>query len=468
MQVTKEPLDRCQVALTIEVEEDKVVHAVDRAYREYARYVNVPGFRKGKAPMHFVRQRIPESDVRQRAAELLVEPAYAEAIKEADIKPYAQPKLELLQLELDSKPFIFKAVVPLPPHVELGSHVGLKVERNVYEIPETAIDAEIERLRQRAAEYPQVERPVQNGDLVIADVAAKVDVRPTLAEPRPTMIEVGGDNIEGFDEQLIGMSTAEVKTFDLTYPDTYVEEDLQGQPAEFTVTVKEVRERTIPPLDDDLAKKLTDGKAETVADWRAQLRADAAATMSRRSDQEVEAKLVDQIIASSAIDYPPVLIDAEMDDDIHSMQHQLERAGMTFEEYLQRQGTTKDAVYTRMRDEAESRIRAGLVLGEIAEKEHLEITDDDVTAAIAEQAAAENTTPAAVRALIESRGTMGSLRNRVQTKKVLDFLRGSAIMKEKVVSPQAETSDEQEAVKPTKKETTRSRLIKSKKASDDQ
>src|SRR5580704_6624912 len=170
MRVTKEPLDQCQVALTIEVEEDKVVHAVDRAYREYAKYVNVPGFRKGKAPLHFVRQRIPASDVRQRAAEILVEPAYAEALKEHDITPYAQPKLELIQLELESKPFIFKAVVPLPPKVELGTYKGLEVEKPVYEVPASVLEGEIERRRERAAEYPKVERPVQTGDLVIADV----------------------------------------------------------------------------------------------------------------------------------------------------------------------------------------------------------------------------------------------------------------------------------------------------------
>ena len=113
MQVTQERLDPCQVALTIEVEEDKVVHAIDRAYREYSKYVTVPGFRKGKAPLNFVKTRVPESDVKQRTAEILVEPAYAEALKETAIEPYDRPKLELIQLDLKEKPFIFKAIVPL-------------------------------------------------------------------------------------------------------------------------------------------------------------------------------------------------------------------------------------------------------------------------------------------------------------------------------------------------------------------
>ena len=262
MQVTKEPLEPCQVALTIEVGPDKVVQAVDRAYREYAKYVTVPGFRKGKVPLNFVRQRVPESDVRQRAAELLVEPAYNEALKQEEVTPYAPPKLELVQLELTEKPFIFKAVVPLAPQVELGPYTGLEVERPKYVLTDEDVDRQIERMRERAADYPIAERPVQPGDLVIGDVAANVEARPEAAAPRPTMIEIGAEgNIPGFDDQLIGLSAGETTTFTLPYPEDYPEEDLAGQEAEFTVTVKEVRAKEVPPLDDELVKKITNGRS---------------------------------------------------------------------------------------------------------------------------------------------------------------------------------------------------------------
>lgn len=466
MQVTKEPLDQCQVALTIEVEEDKVVHAVDKAYREYAKYVSVPGFRKGKAPMHFVRQRIPASDVRQRAAEILVEPAYAEALKETEITPFAQPKLELVQLELENKPFIFKAVVPLPPKVELGTYKGLEVEKPVYQVPETVIDSEIDRRRDQAAEYPVIERPVQNGDLVIAQVSVDVEVRPTLAEPRNTMIEVGGDNLPGFDEQVIGMSAGDEKTFTLTYPSDYPEEDLQGQQADFTVLIKEVREKQIPELTDELVKKLTSGRVETMADWRASLRKDAESVVARQSDQKVESSLLEQIASTSTVDYPPILVDDEVEDDVRTLKEQLDRAGWTIHDYAEHNKTTPDAVIANLRIEAEKRVKSGLILGEVAEQEKLDITDDDVSAAIAEQAAKENTTPAAYRALLESRGTMNSFRNRLQTNKVLDFLRGSAIIKEKVVTPGAEDASAEEAA-PAAKETAK-KSTRSKKVSDDQ
>ena len=232
MQVTQEPLDPCQVALTIEVESDKVVHAVDRAYREFAKYVNVPGFRKGKAPMHVVRQRIPDEEIQKRATELIVEPAYREAIEQTAIEPYAMPKLEMDPLELAEiadKPFTFKAVVPLRPSVELGNYRGLEVEKPKFELSDNDVDEQLERLRQRASDYPIVERPSETGDLLVADVTVKVDGEEAT-EPKPTMIEIGADNIPGFDERIVGITGGETKTFHLTYPTEYHEEARAGHP----------------------------------------------------------------------------------------------------------------------------------------------------------------------------------------------------------------------------------------------
>ncbi len=447
MQVTKEPLEPCQVALTIEVETDKVAGAVDKAYREYAKYVAVPGFRKGKAPMSYVRQRVPESEVRQRTAELLVEPAYEEALKQEGITPYAPPKLELLQLEFADKPFIFKAVVPLAPQVELGQYTGLTVEYKKYELADEDVDKQIERMRERAADYPLVERPVAQGDLVVADVGAVVEARPEAAEPRGTMIEIGADNIPGFDEQIVGMTAGETKEFTLAYPEDYPDDVLAGETADFTVLVKEVRAKEVPALDDELAKKLTNGKAETLDALKETLRADMAKELANSADREAEASLIDQIVTGSKIEFPPVLVESEVDNDARQLQAQIERQNATFADYLQQTGQTQEQVLTNMQAAADKRIRIGLVLGEIAEKETLAIDNADIDAAIAEQAEQRSTTPAAMRALLEANDGLNNLQNRAQTKKVLDFLRASAIMEEKVVQAGAviaEAEDEDE------------------------
>jgi len=433
MQVTKEPLDPCQVALTIEVESDKVVLAVDRAYREYSKYVVVPGFRKGKAPMSYVKQRVPEADVRQRAAELLVEPAYADAIKQENIEPFAQPKLELMQLELAEKPFIFKAVVPLSPEVELGEYKGLTVERRKFQVTDENVETQLQKMRERSADYPKVERAIQMGDLVVADLSALTDLRPEAAEPRPTMIEIGADNIPGFDEQVVGLNIGDEKSFTLAYPEDYPDAELAGEEAEFTITVNEVHEKIIPELNDELAKKLSNDKFETLEALRTEVKADMEKSLDVSTESETDSKLIDQIIAASTIKFPPVLVESEVEDDAKELLARLERQGISLEDYLEQVGKTREQIMANFQSAANKRIQIGLLLGRVAETENLGLTDEDLNAALAERATQERTSPAAVRAVLESNGGLEGLANRTQAKKVLDFLRGTAIIEEKLI-----------------------------------
>ncbi len=445
MQVTKEALEPCQAVLTIEVESDKVVTAVDRAYREYGKYVSVPGFRKGKAPLSFVKQRVPEADVRQRTAEILVEPAYAEALEQESVEPFAQPKLELVQLDMTATPFIFKAIVPLRPEVELGAYTGLTVEKPKYELTEENVETQIQRMRERAADYPVVERPAQTGDLLVAEVAALVDIRPEAAEARPTMIEIGADNIPGFDEQLLGMTKGETKTFTLTYPADYPDAEMAGEEAEFTVTVNEVHKKQTPELDDALAQKLSNGRYQTVEDLRREMRVDMEKSLVISAESEADSKLIDQILANATVKYPPVLVQSEVEDDIKELMGRLERQNVTVEEYLERVGKTQEQLVTEITGAAAKRIEIGLVLGKVSEVEHLTLTDDDLNAALAERAGEERTSPAAVRAVLEGNGGMDALRNRAQAKKVLDFLRSSAIIEEKVVTADSAAEAQEDA-----------------------
>ena len=444
MQVTKEALDPCQVALTIEVEPDKVGQAFDRAYREYGKYVSVPGFRKGKAPLSFVKQRIPEADVRQRTAEMLVEPAYAGALEQEGIDPFALPKLELVQLDADGKPFIFKAVVPLRPEVELGTYTGLTVEKKKYTLTDANVDTQVDLMRQRAAEYPIAERPAQTGDLMVAELSALVDKRPEAAEPRPTMIEIGADNIPGFDEQLVGMNKGDEKTFALTYPADYPDAELAGEDVEFTIVINEVHEKKVPEMDDALASKLSNGRYETLTALKADLRADMEKSLAQNSDSDADGSLLDKIIENSTIKFPPVLVETEVDNDVRQLLERLERQSVTIDEYLERVGKTREQLVSEFTEAAEKRIQIGLVLGRVSETENLTLADGDLEAALAERAAQERTTPAAVRAMLEKNNGMEEMQNRAQAKKVLDFLRGSAIIEEKEVSADSEMEEDDE------------------------
>lgn len=448
MQVTQEPLDPCQVALTIEVETDKVVDAVSKAYREYAKFVNVPGFRKGKAPLSFVRQRVPESDVRQRAAEILVEPAYQEALRTQEIQPVASPKLELLQLEFADKPFIFKALVPLAPVVELGSYKGVEVDRKTAQVSDLDVTEQIEKLRDRSAEFPVAARAAAHGDLLIADVVARVEDMEQSDEPRPTMIEINDNNIPGFNEQVIGLSAGDAKTFVLEYPENYPEQTVAGKSAEFSVIVKEIREKIVPAVDDELAKKITNGKTETIEALRSDLKSDMERHTREAANAEAELALIDKIIENSSVKFPPQLVEAEVEGDVKDLLARLERENVTVEAYLQQTGKTQETLIEELKTNAEKRISIGLVLGKIFESEQLAVADEDRDAQIAQRAEQQRTSPAAIRAFLESNGGFEEIENRARTKKVLDFLTGSAIINDTTTSSeQTEAQASPEAAK---------------------
>lgn len=433
MQVTQEPLDPCQVALTIEVEQDKVVHAVDKAYREYAKYVNVPGFRKGKAPMSFVRQRVPESDVRQRTAELLVEPAYAEAIRDSAIEPVAPPRLELLQLELHDKPFIFKAVVPLAPVVTLGEYKQVAAERKIYPLTDDTVLDQIQRMQDRAAEYPIAERPCSLGDLLIAKVTASVDGE-TSEDARPTMIELNENNIPGFNDQVTGLSAGDTKSFALTYPDDYTESSVAGKDVDFTLEVTEIRSKIVPELNDELAKKITNGQIDTLDAFKSQIREDMQKQLEQNSNNELEMSIVDKILESSTVNFPPQYVDNEVEREAQDLMARLEREKVPLENYMQQVGKTQEQLVADMQEGARKRISVGLLLGKIFETEDFQITDEDVNSALQEQAEQQRTSPAAIRAYLEANNGMDTINNRARTKKVLDFLTSSAIISDTEVT----------------------------------
>jgi trigger factor len=259
------------------------------------------------------------------------------------------------------------------------------------------------------------------------------------------MIEIGADNIPGFDEQLIGLTKGETKTFTLTYPEDYPDAELAGEEAEFTVSVNEIHEKQVPPLDDALAQKLSNDRFQTLDELRREMRVDMEKSLAASAESEADSRLVDQILANSTIKYPPVLVESEVEDDVKELMGRLERQGVTVEDYLEGIGKTRDQLVSEITGAAAKRIEVGLLLGKVSEVENLTLTEDDLNAALAERAGAERTSPAAVRAVLESNGGMDALRNRAQAKKVLDFLRSSAIIEEKVVSADSAEEAQEDA-----------------------
>lgn len=424
MQVTAERPKPCEVELKIEVGTDKVAQAIDTVYRELAKTTSVPGFRKGKVPRKILERYVSPESVRQRAVEIMVPQAYQDALEQEDIQPYADPELEIVQFEAD-QPFIFKATVPLPPTVELGEYKGIEVQRPQVTVTDEDIDTQLKYLQESRASTEKVEgRGIQQDDIVVAEVSSQVEGEEK-SSPRRSLIEVGS-NVEGFDENILGMESGQRRTFAIRYPEDYGDERLAGKNVEFDISVEAIRERHVPELNDEFAKSL--GEFETLADLREEIKNRLTKSREESAESEVEEKIVNEIVARSKVCYPEVLVEHEMHHDIEDLMERLERQGLTIDQYLERTGRSRDDLLAEYREAAERRLRTGLVLGEIIEKEGIEVSDEEVQAEVDRMIAESKASAEAVEQYIEATGGRKRIRNSLLTRKVLDYLKSVSVI----------------------------------------
>ena len=436
MQVTKEQIDPCKVALTVTVPAETVKAAKTKAFAQASRNIQIPGFRKGKVPPHMARPYVDDARVRQQAAEAVVGPCYADALQETETEPFGNlaPDLELVDYP-ETGPLVFKAFVPLRPIITLGLYKGLGVERRILEVTDADIDRQIEEIQSRHAEYPEVtDRTSQTGDIVLADLQAEIEGQetPELAEPKATVIEIG-KNIPDFDEGLVGLTVGESKTIEAIYPDTFPDEKLRGKRATFHVTIKELRAKNLPELFDEFVQKVHP-TAKTEAEFREAIRESLHQAAGEMADSELEMNLVSKIVDGSQIAFPDALLRAEVEDAIRQLQEQLQAENLTVEQYLENTGQTGEQVQNEMNGQADRRIRNSLILSEIARTEEITLEDEDVDRQITLRAERARVSPAAVRAFAEKNDQMNQFRDQALTEKILTFLKGASTVTERTVT----------------------------------
>jgi trigger factor len=424
MQVAVEQLDPCKLALTVELDAEKVAETIEKVFNEYGNRTTIPGFRKGKAPRQLIESRISPEYIREAAIDELVPDAYFQALKDKDIHPYASPEVEIVEFE-PGKPFIFKAMVPLPPKVELGEYKGIKIERSKVKITDKDVKDQLKYLQESKATSKKVEdRGVQTGDILIASISSVVEGQEKTA-PRRSLVEVGA-NVPEFDEKIIGLNPGEQRTFTVEYPKDHPEQEMAGKKVEFDVSAEDIREREIPELNDEFAKAMG---FETLAKLRQDVKARMTAAAEENADREVERKMVDEIVTRSKISCPDVLIEHEIGHDIEEIQARLEKQGLNLELYLKQIGKTQDEMISELREAATRRVHTGLVLGEVSEAEKMDIADEEVDAEIERMAAESKATKEAVDAYIEARGGRIALKNSMLNRKLLDFLKSVSTIK---------------------------------------
>ncbi|MEA2309555.1 MAG: trigger factor [Thermoleophilaceae bacterium] len=366
-----------RVRVDVQVASDAVEHELGTAARTIGRDLKIPGFRKGKVPAEVVMQRVGREAVLDEAVRRALPGWYEQAVSDAGIAAVGDPKLDLTELPDRGSPLQFTIEVAVRPKAELGEYRGLEVGRREAEASSEEVDAELERLREQAASLENADRPAAKDDFVVVDFTGTIDGEPFEGgEARGLPLELGsGRLVEGFEEQLEGASPGDEREVRVTFPEDYRAENLAGKEAVFAVTVKEVKEKKLPELDDELAEA---GGFDTLDELRADIEEKLRAASEREIDGEFREAVVDAAAAEAKIDLGHDLVHAKSHEMWSNTRRQLERQGIPADRYLEITGKTEEELVQEAEPDAERALRRESVLAAIVEAEGIEISDDEV------------------------------------------------------------------------------------------
>jgi trigger factor len=417
MKTTSEKIENCQVALNIEMEGAETEKYMGIALEHLARRVVLPGFRKGKAPVSLVEQHIGKQAIMQEALEHLVPEAYEEALKSESISAIDEPRIELVQLD----PVIFKAIVPTKPEVTPGTYRDIRLELGKKEIGEDDINQVIEQLQMQFGTLAPAERPIQFGDIVTLDIEGKRG-EETILSRKDTSYEVNQGSkypIPGFAEKLEGMAREEEKTIELAFPEDFEIKEIAGKQYSFSVKIREVKEKNLPEINDDFAMN---AGSENLADLKDKIKGGLQVRADDSLRKEFEHKLVTALIEQSIIDFPPVLVEREIDHIINEEARNFPDGVKGLEGYLVNAKKTLEQHREDLRPAASDRVKAYLVTSKIAELENIKVSDDEVNESIEKMAGEEPGRAEEVRALFNQPRPRESLRDMMAITKAMDFL----------------------------------------------
>ncbi len=424
---TKE-LGDSRVRVEVEVGSDAIEREVASAAGEIGRDMKVPGFRKGKVPPQVVLQQVGRGPVLDEAVRRALPGWYEEAVQDAGLAPVGSPSVDMADLPEKGSPLAFTFEVGVRPPAELGDYAGLEVGRREPEVPEEDVKAELERLRESLASLETVDREATTGDYVVMDFEGSVDGEPFEGgEARGFLLELGsGRLIPGFEEQLGGAAAGEEREVKVTFPDDYQAEHLAGKEASFAVSVKEIKEKRLPELDDDLAIEAGgyDSLDELTEDVKTRLRQAHEDAIER----EYREAAVDAVADQAKIDVPHELIHAKAHEMWHVTARRLQAQGLDPAQYLQLTNKTEEDLVTESEPDAERALRREAVLAAVVEAEGIEVSDDELLDALRQASAQPGEKEPSEKALRRSlekakkRGSDEALREDIAMRKAVDLL----------------------------------------------
>ncbi len=425
VQTTTTELPESRVRVDAAVPPDEVERAVQTAARGLARDLRVPGFRRGKVPPAVVVQRLGREAVLDEAVRGGMQRWYVAALEGAGVVPVGDPKLDLGELPSRGEPLTFSIEIGVRPKAQLGSYRGLEVGRGEPRVDEQAVQGELDEMRERLARLGTVERPAQRGDFLVVDYLGKLEGEPFPGgEGRDQLIELGaGRLIPGFEEQLEGLGQGEERTIEVTFPEDYPAEELRGRPATFDVTVKEVKAKELPELDDEFAE-------QNGFDSLAELREDIAARLREADEERVAGEFreaaLDAAVAQAEVDVPQALVRARTEELWERMLHSLEHQGITKDTYLRIAGKSEPDLLEEAAPDAERALKREAVVEAVAGAEGIEVSDEELLDALGPTAEREGVSPGALRDRLAAQGRLEELRADVRSRKAIDVVADSA------------------------------------------
>lgn len=378
MEAKMENIEKNIVKIEVTVEAEKFTEALKKAYNKNKMHFNVQGFRKGKVPMAMIKKFYGIEVLYDDAINFLIEETYPEVVEKNNIKPVDYPKVDVKEVG-EGKDLVYTAEITVFPEVELGDYKGLEVTKSVYDVKdEDVLNALKDMQEKNARVQTKTEGTVENGNIAVIDFKGFVDGEAFEGgEGKDYSLEIGtGSFIDNFEEQLIGIAVGVEKEVKVKFPENYGKEDLNGKDATFIVTINEIKVKELPGLDDEFAKDVSE--FDTIEELKSDIKKKMEEDNAAKEKSELEEAVIGAAIEVTTIELPQIMIEKEIDTMIKDLEARLKHQGLTLEQYMEYTGNSTGKVRDYMKENAERKVRADLVLNAIAKAENIEATEEEL------------------------------------------------------------------------------------------
>ena len=376
MSVQVEKLEKNMAKLTVEVSQEQFQDAMKKAFNKNKNRFNIPGFRRGKAPMSMIEKMYGERSFCEGAADKANNASCMDAMNENGMDIVSRPEVTVEQIGKD-KPFIYSALVAVKPEVTLGEYKGVEVQKADAEVTDADVEAELKRVQDQNARLVTVEdRPVADGDQTVIDFEGYVDGETfDGGSAEDFQLTIGSHAfIDTFEEQLIGKNIGEECEVNVTFPTEYHAKELAGKPAMFKVTVKEIKVKELPELDDEFASEVSE--FETLDEYKEDIKAKLSERKQKAAASENENRVVDKVVENASMEIPDRMLDGQIDNMVQEMARNMESQGLSMDLYLKYTGMTSEQIREQMRPQAEKRIKTRLTLEAVVKAENIQVSDE--------------------------------------------------------------------------------------------